>query len=578
MYAGGRFGGRLVASTLDTLTIDAGIEIIAGSEYVISVPLADGTIANRSITNAPGANVTVMNIAPDLPSLPVDGALWVIAGTEAEPRLFRVISNAEKADNIYEITALFHDPTKYARIEQNISLESPNYTIDRTGPLAAPAGLAILEFFKPVGNSYFPSVTISWNSNDARINAYELQIQSPEDATWRNSVLLASQSYDDYPTVTGNYRFRVRSTALFARPSAWVEINAYVEGPRRPPPNVENLAINIVGPNAIITWDRLSNPEVAGYELRFNRSLSGARWENSEFVTNSIAGNANSVTVVGRVGTYLLKAVSVGNTYSVEAALVSSEIVGAISQNVIAEIIEAPDFSGVKENVQISDEEIILLQNPEFYMSLWETLEEIDEIGGDFVSEGYYYFDESVDLGAVGLTYVDYIIGWGVLDLNQTISSWISLADVSSIETLSDDASVEFQFSTSNDGVTFSDWDKLTVGNYLFRSIKFRVKLSSEVSTVTPSIFEASAIVDMDDRLANAYDVACPADGLRIDFTPEFMAPPSVHIDGQGLITGDYHRVTDRDESGFYIQFFNSAGVGKAATFDWIAKGYGYKQ
>jgi hypothetical protein len=82
----------------------------------------------------------------------------------------------------------------------------------------------------------------------------------------------------------------------------------------------------------------------------------------------------------------------------------------------------------------------------------------------------------------------------------------------------------------------------------------------------------------MEDRIANDYDVSCPSGGLRIDFTPNFMAPPSVHIDGQGLSTGDYHRVTSRDETGFNVQFFNSSGTGKAATFDWIAKGYGYKQ
>lgn len=578
MYAGGRFGGRLLASTLNTLTIDAGIEIIGGSVYMISVPLADGTIINRTITNAPGENVAVLNITPDLPSLPVDGALWVISATEAEPRLFRVISNSEKADNIYEITALLHDPTKYARIEENVSLASPNYSIDRTGPLSAPTGLSVVEFFKSVGTTAFPAINFSWVSSDARISGYEIQIQGPGDVTFRPSQTVFVQSADDYPTETGDYRLRVRSTALFLAPSAWSETSVYVSGPEQAPPNIENLSINIVGPNAILSWTRLNNPGVDRIELRFNRNLSGASWENSEFVTDSISANSNSVTVVGRVGTYLMKAVSVADSYSVQAALVSSEIVGAISENVIAEMIDSPDFLGVRDHVQLSEDNLLLSQSETFFMSSWSTLSEIEVIGGDFVSEGYYYFENDIDLGAVGASYVDYIVGWNVVDLDQTISSWIDLASVSSIATVSDKAKVEFQFSVSNDNVTFTDWEKLTVGNYLFRSIKFRIKLTSDVPTVTPSVFEASVIVDMDDRLANGYDVACPASGLRIDFAPHFMSSPSVHIDGQGLVTGDYHNVTDRDETGFFVQFFNSAGVGKSATFDWIAKGYGYKQ
>jgi hypothetical protein len=182
------------------------------------------------------------------------------------------------------------------------------------------------------------------------------------------------------------------------------------------------------------------------------------------------------------------------------------------------------------------------------------------------------------DLGAVSKASLDYTIKFTTLDTINTMSTWVPLASAIPLSIVSDKAHVKLQIATSTDGSTFGAWEDAILSDYVFRTALFRLVLETEAPTITPRVSLASITIDMEDRIANGYDVVCPSGGLRVTFAPNFMASPSVHIDGQGLVTGDYHRVTSRDATGFNIQFFNSAGTGKSVTFDWIAKGYGYKQ
>lgn len=582
-YAGGRYGGRLLASsTQDILVIDKGVPLVDGSIYQIATVLPDGSVETRQITSAPGEDVTVISLAVPLSQMPVDGALWVISGTEVSPRLFRVVSNVEKSDNVYEITALFHDPTKYARVERDINLAPPNYAIQQTGPLAPPTGLTLREFFKAVGSSAQPAATMAWNIiADPRVSAFELQIKGPNDPAYRQSIVTAAMSYDDFPTSQGVYSMRVRSTALFVQPSPWAEFETYVLGPGQPPADVLGFSIATTGPSSVLTWNKAIDVQaiiIDHYEIRFNRDLIGATWENSDILVASVPKGSTTVTVPARAGTYLIKAVSFASIPSVNAGVITSEIAGVISQNVVAEFVENPDWLGVKDRTTAVDDELFLSGDQDFNMSDWGLLSTLETMSGNFEPIGYYYFDNSIDLGAIGKARIDYVVKYNTLDLVNTMATWVPLASAVPLSVLSDKASVTTQIRTSQDGTTFNAWSDAILGDYVFRKAEFRLVLETEAPTITPRVTAAEVIIDMEDRVANGVNVVCPSGGLRIDFTPNFMAEPSVHIDGQGLVTGDYHRVTLRDETGFTVQFFNSAGTGKSVTFDWIAKGYGYKQ
>lgn len=577
-WSGARFGGRVVSSTLNSITIDKEIDITEDAGWIVAITMQDGSIEERELTNITASGVAVLTLASDLPSLPINGAMWIVQSPSLVPRKFRVLSNVEKGDNLYEITALFHDPTKYARIERNIRLDAPSYILTPTGPLKPPTGLSVKEFFKPIGSTFSPALTGAWTApDDARVNNYEYQIQGPRDATWRQGVITNNLSFDDYPTDQGIYKFRVRSNALFAQSSEWVVFEGLIYGPAQPIDDVTGFSITNVGPTSILSWDAVQSPSLMAYEIRFSHSLSGVTWNNADVLVSSIPKDANNVSVSSRVGTYLIKAVTYAETYSANPDIIISEIAGILNTNVVATLQETPTLAGTFDDTQAVSGEL-RLANLSVFMSDWTTLAGVPFIGGGYVSEGYYYFDSSLDLGSVGQANVDVVYQYEALSTASVIATWLTLDSIPAMSVPSDDVTVTIETRTSLDNLIWSDWEKVKLGKYLFRSIQFRVYMTTTDPNITPNVFELHAIIDMEDRVANDYDITAPSGGIRITFTPPFMAPPSVAINGQGLATGDRYAMTNRDETGFDLRFFNSSGTAKSAVFDWIAKGYGYQQ
>ena len=96
-------------------------------------------------------------------------------------------------------------------------------------------------------------------------------------------------------------------------------------------------------------------------------------------------------------------------------------------------------------------------------------------------------------------------------------------------------------------------------------------------ANVTPAVQLFDVSLDMPDRVDGKENVACPAAGVSVLYSPPFMNNPAVAIVAQGMATGDYYTITGKSSTGFTIRFFNSSNVGVARTFDWVAKGYGFK-
>lgn len=577
-WAGARFGGRIVSSTPNTVTIDKEIDITEDTGWILAVTLPDGSIEEVALTNSIATGVSVLTLAADLSQQPINGAMWIVQSPSLVPRKFRVLSNAEKGPNLFEITALFHDPTKYDRIERNIRLDAPNYIITPTGPLKPPSGLKVKEFFKPLGSTFAPAITASWTApDDSRVNTYEYQIQGPRDASWRQGVITNNLSFDDYPTDQGVYKFRVRSNALFAQSSDWVVFQGLIYGPAQPIDDVTGFLITNVGPTSILSWNAVQSPSLMAYEIRFSHSLSGVTWNNADVLVSSIPKDATSASVPSRVGTYLIKAVTYGGGYSLNPNIIVSEVAGILNTNVVSVLQETPTLGGTFDDTQnVSGE--LRLDNLPVFMNSWATLASVPFIGGGYVSEGYYYFANSLDLGSVGQANIDVVCNYDALSTASVIATWLTLDSIPAMSVPSDDITVTVEVRTSLDNVAWSDWEKLKLGSYLFRSVQFRVFMSTTDANVTPNVYELHAVIDMEDRVANDYDITAPSGGIRIDFDPPFMAPPSIAINGQGLATGDYYTMTSRSETGFNLRFFNSSGTGKSAVFDWIAKGYGYQQ
>lgn len=205
-YAGARMGGRVLEYTGTQIRLDAPYNSATG---FLRVTLPDGTVQERNIIASAGNYVTINTPLPDEP---IVGALYGIANSNINPRLFKVVAVSKKSDAQFEISALLYDATKFARVERNVKITPPSYTAYDANTLVAPTLLNITETRSDNGDEYAPSAVLSWvPAVDARVSSYGVQVFDADDADWQDEVIVAGNSFSYDETPLGALKFRVRS-------------------------------------------------------------------------------------------------------------------------------------------------------------------------------------------------------------------------------------------------------------------------------------------------------------------------------------------------------------------------------
>ena len=349
-YAGVEFGGR-VAGLVETtgvtgLIIDRPITLEVGKTYSVDVVLADGTVATRPLVTAAGVTSTISFASQLLPA-PIDGAVWVLTSSDLSPRRVKIIRRAENdnAPGNYDISAILHDPTKFARIEQGLVLETPNYTALPTGAIRAPTNPQAVEYITLLSAVVHSAVTFSWVlSTDSRVFNYEIQVRPPG-LNWQpaSPQFSGSTSVDLLDLPAGDWGFRVRALDAFARSSPWVTIESFhLDGVAHPPADVQNIrGVAYVDNNTSIAWDEITDVRTIRYAVR-----KGDTWESAL----ELGTIAHPPFATHGNGNYLVKAYTGPDSdriYSVTAADVL--IAGStLAVNVIATRDEAANgWSGI---------------------------------------------------------------------------------------------------------------------------------------------------------------------------------------------------------------------------------------
>jgi predicted phage tail protein len=135
--ANARMGGRIAAATLSHITFDAPVPRTMGETYTLMVVMPGGSVVERTINSwsnqvfkeGVSQGYLECTLATDLPNEPLENASFIVKGTDIAPRQYRVISLKEEEKNIFSIIALFHDPSKYARVERGKNIQLPPYTL-----------------------------------------------------------------------------------------------------------------------------------------------------------------------------------------------------------------------------------------------------------------------------------------------------------------------------------------------------------------------------------------------------------------------------------------------------------------
>lgn len=269
-----RHGGRLVDCDLDRAYLDFPFKPVVGETYSIMMIKPDGTIVTKPITSFEDdrgdGEFGQAIFSPIAGGTPLPGAMWVIVGSDVSPRLYRVLTVREERANEFKITALFHDPTKYARVEQNVILEPISYTRPNRS-LTAPAGLNVVER-QYVENNVLKSVlTLSWsNPSDYKVRNYVVYMSHPIRGAGIELGTTEGTSIDLVDAAAGEYTF-------------YVIANGYAGGQSEP----SQFVYTVAGPTtiAVPTVSSLVNADAPG-TFAFSGTDVRIRWENNFATSN----------------------------------------------------------------------------------------------------------------------------------------------------------------------------------------------------------------------------------------------------------------------------------------------------
>lgn len=365
-----------------------------------------------------------------------------------------------------------------------------------------------------------------------------------------------------------------------------LQINSYYFiGASGTPSDPEGFTHLLSGDLSIFEWTDSTDIDHDHWIMKFSGVFSGASYATAQLFKDNIF--ENNLTAPFQAGTYFLKSVDRLGNESDNAAVIITFDVSSVG-NVVAELVEAPAFGGTFDNTQIVNDALVLVDTS--------------------LTDGYYYFNNSLDLGAIYIAAISAAIIAGGTFVNNIfdITDLFAETDIfgSGSNNLYDEAdifampdifgigddgwSVELQYRTtqtnpSSSPAGWSAWTTFVTGNVEFRAIEFRLKLTSLAANVSPSVTSTLTVtIDMPDRIERGENLSVlgtggsPPTGATVVFDPPFKASPAVAITLQNAATDDKIVFVAKSAGGFSFYVYNQTTAGYVTrTYDYIASGYG---
>lgn len=572
--AGARNGGRLLAgSTASTLLLDAPIGL-AGTG-VIGIVMPDGTYAIKPVTVSDGA--TSITVFPPLSAAPLASAPWAFSTAALETQKFRVIGISEGDDGTYAVSAVAFDPDKFNEIEFGTpDTDNPTSNVNLSKPDAV-GQLTFLESLYDTGTGLAAArLTVSWTP-PARAMRYQVEVMKPG-GNWEYVAEISTPSIDFDSASSGLWTVRVTPKSVLGL-SGGASVQEYsAQALLAPPSALTGLRLDVISSVATLAWDPVSELDVklgGSVNIRHSRNTS-ANWDAALPLTE-VAGRSTSAVVSLLPGKYLARAVD-SSGIGGPITEVWSDAQVPLPTNVVVTIAESPAFTGVAVNATSSGGVLKMTGagHIDDVANIDSLLGELDKFGGSMLS-ATYSFAAPTDLGYVydcrltadieaalydDGTYIDTVLDFDSLlgidgdpPNGASLSLWVRTSDVSP--------------------AVWSAWKPFVVGDYRARQFDFQLRGSVQLTTNWIDVTKLEVVVDMPDRIESGNDIAVPAGGLTVTYTPPFNVSPAVSLTAQSLSPGDYFDVSAKTATGFKVFVRNSSGVAKSGcSIDYISKGY----
>ncbi|HDR2472739.1 TPA: phage tail protein [Enterobacter soli] len=214
LLSGKVMGGRISAVNGRVIKLDRVADAAAGDRLILNLP--SGASQSRTIQSVNGESVTVTTAYSETPQAE---AVWVVESDELYAQQYRVVSVSDNDDGTFSITAAWHDPDKYDRIDTGAIIDQRPVSVIPPGNQSPPSNIVISSFSVVQQNISVETMRVSWDQAQNAI-AYEAQWRR-NDGNWVNVPRSSTTSFDVPGIYAGRYLVRVRAINAAEISSGW---------------------------------------------------------------------------------------------------------------------------------------------------------------------------------------------------------------------------------------------------------------------------------------------------------------------------------------------------------------------
>ena len=596
LKAGVRRGGLLKSVTSTTVVVldDSNNTNIPslGDSPTISIILPDGSLEEKTISAISGTTITVSSAFSTAPN---QHAPYILETTDLQTTTWRVINVKENDDKTFSITALSHDSGKYAFVEDGTALPTRNTTI-LTQVLNPPEGLRVDEKIVTINNKAVSKLILDWQTQSGA-SKYEVQYRF-ENGDFKKIETLSSDA-EIFNTDAGEYELRVFSFNALGQPSrrpATLTFNAV--GKTAPPSDITNLTYEPISDKEIrLRWDAVPDQDVrAGGRIHVRHSPKtdgSGTFQDATDLVFALSGASTEKVVPLLEGEYILKTQDDGDRFSTgETSLVIDlpETQPKLLVQTRREDQDSPAFQGAKTNIGFDSGtgSISLAGIGNFDdITNFDTENSIDDIGG-VSATGTYLFNETLDLGAVfsldlrKLIQTDSVYSNDLIDSVTDIDARQDFDGASSVDT-----NAEVFVQASQDGTSYSGFQKFANGTFKGRTFKFKCVLTTQDTNQDIRVSQLGYFAEFQRRTEQSTTtIASGAGAKSVTFDHPFFTgtsallgansnPPAIGITAFNMATGDFFELSSITGTGFTVHFKNSSGSSVDRNFNFTAIGFG---
>lgn len=213
--AGRPLGGRISAVSGRNITLDRESSAAVGERLIVNLP--SGKSQARTIQAVNGRIVTVTTAYSETP---VAECVWAVDASDLAIQLFRVTGVTENEDGVsFDITAIEHDPNKYARIDTGARIEDRPITVIPPGVQPPPKNVTISSFSTINQNIAVTTLRVTWDLAESAI-AYEAEWRR-DNGNWIPAARTSTQGFEVPGIYAGRYQARVRAVNAAEISSVW---------------------------------------------------------------------------------------------------------------------------------------------------------------------------------------------------------------------------------------------------------------------------------------------------------------------------------------------------------------------